>query len=337
MRPSEPAEPTARRFRRIARSPTTRRWVYRASYGVGALFALERAAHWAVALAIALAPNGVAPSRANEFELPAALAERGAVRIETAVGPPAATLAAWLIEPRTQPVRGSILLLHGVRMNRRSLIGAGVAFSDAGYRSILVDLRGHGESTGRYLTYGAVESSDLSELLDALSARGIALGSVGVFGFSYGAAVALDLGAEDERVCAVVAAAPFASLREVVLDYRRKYLPGASRWIPDRWFDAALDDAGWIASFNPDQSPRQAVSRSRAHQLLLHGTEDTQVPLRHSLALSSLAGQRAEFRPIAGAAHDDLPEGVLEAEALSWFARWLAPGPCRGGAAEPSL
>jgi pimeloyl-ACP methyl ester carboxylesterase len=308
-----------------------RRWTRRAGYALAALISLERLAHWGVALGIALAPNALGARHASPVQLPRELAERGAVRIETSVGPPAATLASWWLEPRSAPARGTIVLLHGVRMDRSSLVSAGVAFHQAGYRSVLVDLRGHGESSGRYLTYGALEAADLSELLDSLSARGVPLGNVGVFGFSYGAAVALDLGARDERVCAVVAAAPFASLREAVVDYRHKYLPAAFELIPQRWFDAAIDDAGWLAAFNPDQSaPSLAVSRSRAHQLLLHGTSDTQVPLRHSLALSSLAGARTELRTIRGAEHYDLPRGAqVEHEALRWFERWLAPGHCR--------
>jgi pimeloyl-ACP methyl ester carboxylesterase len=290
---------------------------------------LELAARWAVALGVALAPNALVPVSKVEFELPAELAERGAVRLETRVGPPAATLAAWWIEPRTLPARGSIVLLHGIRMDRRSLVDAGIAFSDAGYRSLLVDLRGHGESTGRYLTYGAVEASDISELLDALDARGVELGAVGAFGFSYGAAVALDLGARDPRVCAVVAAAPFASLREVLGDYRRKYLPAPLDRIPDSWFDSALQEASWIASFDPDQaSPLRSVSHSHAHQLLIHGTADTQVPLRHSVALSSVAGPLARLIPIRGAAHFDLPPSTLQREALDWFERWLAARHC---------
>ncbi|HEU4578721.1 MAG TPA: alpha/beta fold hydrolase [Polyangiaceae bacterium] len=308
-----------------------RRRLQRAGYALAALIVLERLSHWSLALGIALAPNALGARHAGPSELPPELAARGARRVETSVGPPSATLASWWLEPRAAPARGTILLLHGVRMDRSSLISAGIAFHQAGYRSILVDLRGQGESSGRYLTYGALEAPDLSELLDSFSTRGVPLGNVGVFGFSYGAAVALDLGARDQRVCAVVAAAPFASLREVVVDYRHKYLPAAFNLIPQRWFDAAIDDAAWLAAFNPDQSsPSLAVSRSRAHQLLLHGTSDTQVPLRHSVALSSLAGRRAELRTIAGAEHYDLPRGAqVEDEALRWFERWLASDRCR--------
>ncbi|MEY2934290.1 MAG: hypothetical protein RL033_5039, partial [Pseudomonadota bacterium] len=179
-----------------------RRWLGALGILAASLLALEATARWSVALAIALAPNALASAPTAAFSLPAELARRGARRIETHVGSPPATLVSWLIEPRQQPARGSIVLLHGVRQDRRSLSALGAAFSDAGYRSILIDLRGHGESSGRYLTYGSVEPGDVSSVLDDVAARGDVLGPVGAFGFSYGAAVALDLGARDARVCA---------------------------------------------------------------------------------------------------------------------------------------
>lgn len=290
---------------------------------------LEAAARWSVALAIALAPNALAAQPAAALSVPAELAQRGALRLETRIGATEATVASWLVEPQRRPARGSVVLLHGVRQDRRSLSALGAAFSDAGYRSILVDLRGHGESSGRYLTYGSAEPEDVSAVLDDVASRGYALGPVGAFGFSYGAAVALDLGARDPRVCAVVAAAPFSSLREVLGDYREKYLPAALNALPESWFESALQDAARLAAFDLEStSPLHWVQRSRARQLLLHGTADTQVPLRHSVALSSVAGPRAELRSIPGAEHYDLPREVLEREALGWFERWLAEPTC---------
>jgi dipeptidyl aminopeptidase/acylaminoacyl peptidase len=311
----------------------TRRWLGVLGVVVAGVLGLEAAARWSIALAIALAPNALGAAPAAALSLPPELARRGATRLETRVGPagatPEITIASWLIEPQRAPARGTIVLLHGVRQDRRSLSALGAALSDAGYRSLLVDLRGHGESSGRYLTYGSVDPGDISAVLDDVAARGHALGRVGAFGFSYGAAVALDLGARDERVCAVVAAAPFASLREVLVDYRKKYLPAALNALPERWFESALQAAARLAAFDLQAaSPLHWVQQSRARQLLIHGTADTQVPLRHSVALSSLAGPLAELRSVPGAEHYDLPAELLEREALTWFERWLAQPGC---------
>jgi pimeloyl-ACP methyl ester carboxylesterase len=259
--------------------------------------------------------------------MPPELAQRHAERFELDVGPPSARMVSWLVEPHS-PARGTIVLLHGVRSDRRSLAAMGVAVADAGYRSVLVDLRGHGESTGHYLTYGASEAADVSALLDAVGQRS-ALGCVGAYGFSYGAAVALQLSAHDARLEAIVAVAPFASLREVVLDYRERYLPYPLRLLPDVWFEGAIHQASQLALFDPELSaPVNAVPHSHAHQLLIHGTADTQVPLRHSRELALAAGPRAELMTVDGASHENLPFGTLSRAALAWYARWLTGRTC---------
>jgi dipeptidyl aminopeptidase/acylaminoacyl peptidase len=217
-------------------------------------------------------------------------------------------------------------------MGKESLARVGVALSDAGYRAVLLDLRGHGESSGRYLTYGEVEARDAAAVLDDVGSRSGPLGCVGAYGFSYGASVALELGALDPRVKAVVAVSAFSSLRGVVGDYREKYLPGPLRLLPDAWFDGVIAEAGRIASFDPDASaPLVAVGRSRASMLMIHGTADSQVPERHSRALVGAAEGRAALVSVPGAGHGDMPAdatGLVRRETLAWFDRFLAGPSC---------
>ncbi len=308
--------------------------VLTACIGAG-LFALHLGAKNAVASAVVLAPNASGSvATTKPLSMPSALAERGAYSLTTRVGPPSATIASWVLEPSELPAKATILLLHGVRMDKLSLVPMALALSDAGFRSVLVDLRGHGESTGRYLTYGAVESRDLGVVLDALGEDRPAC--TGAYGFSYGAAVAIELSARDERIGAVVSVAPFSSLREVTADYERKYLPKPLQLVPDAWFQDAVDAAGARADFDPDSAtPVRSVTRSSAHLLLVHGSADTQVPLRHSVAIARAAGDRAELVELPGASHDDMPRdrtGAVRKRAATWFERWLAHAGC-----EPRL
>jgi dipeptidyl aminopeptidase/acylaminoacyl peptidase len=296
-----------------------------------ALLTLHVAAKTTLAAAVALAPNSLsmaAPSGAP----PAELGGRAVQTLSTPVGPPAAELASWVIEPAAQPARGTILLMHGVRMSKESLARVGVAVSDAGYRAVLLDLRGHGESSGRYLTYGEVEAKDATAVLDAVASRSGPLSCVGAYGFSYGASVALELGAQDPRVKAVVAVSAFSSLRSVFGDYRERYLPAPLRLLPDAWFDGVIEDASRLASFDPDASaPLLAVGRSQANMLMIHGTADSQVPERHSRALVGAAHGRATLISVPGAGHDDMPAdatGIIRRETLAWFDRWLQGPSC---------
>ncbi len=278
-----------------------------------------------LAASIALAPNAAGGRKV--VPMPTPLSERHAKSAMFVVGAEPVELAAWIVEPAAREPSGTIVLLHGLRLDKASLAGVAGALVDAGYRAILVDLRGHGESTGRYLGYGSSEARDVSELLDALSRRGTRLGRVGVYGYSYGAAVALELSAIDPRVVAVVALAPFSSLREAARDYRRKYLPRALDLIPDAWWQGAVDEAAELGSFDPNRAgPLADIGRSSARLLFIHGARDTQVPLRHSRALAASANGRPELRIVPTATHETLladADGASRRAALAWFAHWL--------------
>ena len=106
-------------------------------------------------------------------------------------------------------LKGTILFLHGLALQKETCGFWAYQIAAAGYRAVLVDLRGHGQSTGDWLTYGVVESRDIVRVIDRLDEKGLLAGKVGLFGESYGAAVALQTAARDDRVRAVVALAAF--------------------------------------------------------------------------------------------------------------------------------
>lgn len=300
--------------------------------GVGLLVAVGVVAQFAAqglaASAIALAPNDYP---LQERRPPLSATQRALLgRHESLtfnVGPPSARLAAWLLDPARDQARGTIAVLHGLGGSKREMLRVGRAFADAGYHALLIDLRGQGQSTGRYLTYGVVESRDIEQALNTLAARGTRLGPVGVFGYSYGGAVALELAARDPRVGAVVTVSTFATLRSVVDDYAKRLFAGADRVIPEAWTQGAVDEAGDLGDFDPDRaSPLRAVRRLRAPLLLFHGTRDERIPFRHALELRRAARVPAELVPVPGATHGSIlsdPNGSLVRRALGWYARWL--------------
>ncbi len=104
--------------------------------------------------------------------------------------------------------RGTVVLLHGYNSQKEFMSFWAYLLAQAGYRAVLVDLRGHGQSTGQAFTYGRDETADLSQVLDFLTQRQLCAGTVGVLGVGFGADVALQWAARDARVSAVVAIAP---------------------------------------------------------------------------------------------------------------------------------
>jgi dipeptidyl aminopeptidase/acylaminoacyl peptidase len=177
------------------------------------------------------------------------------------------------------------------------------------------------------LTYGVAEARALSALLDELELRGLTKGKVGVYGFSYGGAVAIQLAARDPRVGAVVAVSSFSSLERVVSDYVRRYVPLIGGHFPLAAVHTAVAEAGLIADFDPrDADTADVASRLHAPLLLMHGDHDTQVPAYHSQRLKRAAGPRARLILVPGETHASMnvdATGTVARASVGWFDRWL--------------
>jgi len=243
------------------------------------------------------------------------------------VGPPAAELAVWTLEPKAgTPVRGTVLFLHGFMATHRQLQNAGEALREAGYRAVLVDLRGFGESTGDHITFGVLDSADLRQLTDALQARKLCGNTLGVYGTSYGAASAILYAAADPRVSTLIAVAPFANIRDEVPIFSRHALGSLADVLTD---SALMKVAGAVSSVTgmdlDHARPIDAIQRLHAHLLLIHGDKDTIVPEKASEELHA-ADPASNLLVIPGQGHLDLCfdiPGMLQKPTREWFDHYL--------------
>ena len=290
--------------------------------GAGAYIAVPRL----LPSAIVDAPNAgraIDPQQ-DRADLPAGTS----LHLRIPVGPPAASISCLAVEPSGRAVPlGTVLVFHGIRDDKRSQHGTGVYLSDLGYRSVLVDSRGHGRSTGKYLTYGVQESKDMVQVLDHLEKKGLLARPVGAVGFSYGGAVALQLAARDRRIKAVVTIATFSSLQEVLPVYVSHYIPLLSRLFTSAQYERALKEAGEIARFAPQQaSNTKAAAATSARLLIIHGQEDPKVPVEQARKIHQAAKGHSELAIIPGEGHDSLlldRSGTVRRKMTKWFKRWL--------------
>ena len=293
------------------------------------VFGCMHRVEWA-AWGIVNAPNhGRAISPKVEFDSGRMKAKGVAQGFRVTVGEPRVSLAVWVVEPPDGArVRGTVLLLHGIWSGKESQLGMAQLLAGRGFRGILVDARGHGGSNGDFLSYGVRESRDYSELLDDLERRGLLTGGVGVYGVSYGAGCAVQLAGHDARIAAVVAVAPYSSLRSEVHSYARGLLPWAL-WGGDKWLDLAIRRAGEIGGFDPNAADGvAAVRNSAAHFLFIHGRKDEKIPWHESQALYEAGGARSKLIVVAGEGHDSITwdrTGVIGRETPAWFEQWLDP------------
>ena len=220
------------------------------------------------------------------------------------------------------PPRGTILLLHGYLQNKDFVVPWAVRLAQAGFRCVVVDLRGHGASTGKHISFGAFESADLVQVLDDLGRRGWDVSHVGLFGISYGASIALLTAGRDPRVATVVALEPFASAERAVPELMRAAFAREARGITDRQFAAAHVKQARIAGFKwPQADIPAALARTRAPVLMIHGEKDDWIPADHSreLAKHAPAGSKLVLAPLDNHVSLPLQVEVFAPQVIDWF------------------
>ncbi|GAB5540381.1 MAG: hypothetical protein SangKO_001410 [Sandaracinaceae bacterium] len=259
----------------------------------GALSVYATRYSWGPAMIVGAPSPAYAPT-----PLPTGVAR--AVEVERA----GARVRAWLLEPGSA-LRGTLLVLHGIGDDKRSLLSTARGHAARGFRTLVVDSRGHGESSGRYLTYGVEESRDLRALVDVLEAESLLRRPLIVLGTSYGAATAVQYAALDERVDSTIAVAPFHSLVEVVPAYVEWMLGPLEALVSAELLTDVIEASGRRAHFDPAAaSPFLAAGRIRAPVRIIHSRDDERIPVAHARAIAARLVD-GELVEIDGASHNE--------------------------------
>jgi pimeloyl-ACP methyl ester carboxylesterase len=265
---------------------------------VGAFLLLSLVSFW-----LAVRPPRIAiPLRPEELRL--------AVEDVTITAADGVKLAGWLA---ARPGAPALVLLHGYPAEKADLLPIAAALAPR-FTILLLDQRYFGASGGRATTIGFRECGDLRRAIDFLAERGFR--EVGVFGFSLGGAVALMAAAEDSRIRAVAAYAPFADLRSLAHELY------GWLWVLKYPFVGLL--RGWsLLFFGHDitaVSPERAAGAITVPVLLVASRADEQIPFAHVERLrKALAGNaRAEIMTMDGGRHGELPAG-FEARLAEFF------------------
>jgi fermentation-respiration switch protein FrsA (DUF1100 family) len=195
--------------------------------------------------------------------------------------PDGETLIAWHSQAR--PGMPTILYFHGngghiairgPRLQRFSSVGLGV---------FMPAYRGYSGSTGSPSESAIVADAQLA--YDHLRKSGLAARDILVYGESLGSGVATQLAASRE-VGALILDAPFTSVPDVgKLMY--PFLP-VEHFTIDRY------------------ESKRHIGQVKAPILILHGTEDTIIPVEMGRALFRLAPEPKEMIELKGAGHSDI-------------------------------
>src|ERR1700693_4694679 len=176
------------------------------------------AASWVAGRALSkrlISAEGLVPAREQHDVLLAALRGAG-VRVEElrhagSLYDPV-ELAAIFASPGPEAAgRPTLLFLHGTGGNAAEWRPEALRALACGYNVLLPDLRGHGQSGGRFVTHGFLEKEDLANAIACTRDRhGIDAGRLGVHGCSAGASLAIEFAANRYGVRALGLAGPYA-------------------------------------------------------------------------------------------------------------------------------
>jgi len=234
-------------------------------------------------------------------EAPADLPAR-AVRIERADG---AHTAGWFVAG--DPGAGAVLLLHAVRVDRRSMLGRARFLHRAGHALLLIDLQAHGESPGRRIGLGWREARDVEAALAWLERR-LPGERVGVIGVSLGGAAAA-LAQSSSPPAAMVLESVYPDIGSALGNRLRLRLDGrpgaealAALLQPLLLIQAPL----WIGVPATRLQPAEGLAQRREPLLLISGGRDRHTTAQESARLQRHAGDHAQLWLLARAAHEDL-------------------------------
>lgn len=206
---------------------------------------------------------------------------------------------AWTGKPR-----GTVVLLHGYGVAQFAMAPWALRLAEEGWRCVLVDLRGHGKSTGKRIFFGVQEAHDMSQLLDALARDGRLATPVTIVGESYGAALALRWKAIEPRVGRVVAIAPYAVLSNAVLNICHEY----ARWLPQSLLKGGLKQLPSVLNVEPGQLDITTVlAANSVSALFVAGTDDKITPPTDVRKLWEAAAPGSKLVIVPAAMHEALP------------------------------
>ncbi len=208
-------------------------------------------------------------------------------------------LSAWFLQG--SPRAGAILLLHGVRSNKRAMLPRAQFLKGLGFSVLLIDLQAHGESEGERISFGYREAADVRAAVEKL--KELAPGEqIGILGTSLGAASIL-LSDVQTVLAAVVLESLYPSLEEAAANRMRVHFGAVGTWFSP----LLLATMGPRLGVTPAQlRPIERVSLLRCPVLLVHGSEDRHTTIQEAQRIFAVVPAPKEFYLLSGAAHVDL-------------------------------
>ena len=215
------------------------------------------------------------------------------------------TLRGWFIPgaPLRDGVKrggcATILVGHGYPFDKANILSHAL-FLHPRFNLLFFDFRYFGESEGRYTTAGFLETRDVDAAVAFLKQReDVDPNRIGAMGFSMSAASFIM--ARHPDIGAIVSDSSYATL-EGLIERQFFFFPGPTKWP----FVALTELYAWLllGVKMSDAAPADAVKHLPSPLFVIHGDEDSQIPVKHARQIEANANpSTTEVWIVQGADH----------------------------------
>ncbi|BFM40275.1 alpha/beta fold hydrolase [Synechocystis sp. LKSZ1] len=183
-------------------------------------------------------------------------------------------IAGWYLESKSSDQ--AIILVHGLHSSRTQEFAGqftefGAALNRQGFSILMIDLRGHGQSSDAKLTFGLTERKDIIAAAHWLKHKGFRAGKIGVLGVSMGSACVIGAAADTPDIAAIVIDSGYAEVYPIM----QKHWQSASG-LPDVFLPSVMIFGRLLTGYDLTSSkPVQEIHHlSPRPVLLIHSKLD---------------------------------------------------------------
>ncbi len=228
-------------------------------------------------------------------------------------------LKGWLIHsPSSTSV---IICLHGYPANKSDILPV-VSFLYPEFSLLLFDFRAHGESEGKITYFGLKEYLDVEAAINFIRKnKKMRDFKIGVWGYSFGGAVAILTASRTDEIKAVVTDSAFANFPEMITHYYKNL--GPLKYIfssLSRFMGRYILKGDFTAN-----SPEYKIDKVKCPILIIHSEEDEFVPVEHAKRLYEKAKGIKEIWITKGS-HTGLERAYTDEyqkKVMSFFRKYL--------------
>jgi uncharacterized protein len=195
-----------------------------------------------------------------------------------------ASISGWFMPANSDKI---LILVHGKDSNRvlegkHNFLNLAADLNREGFNILMIDLRGHGQSSDARFSFGIKERYDVEGAVNWLLKKGFASGNIGVIGNSMGGATSIMATAEIKQIGALITDSAYADIEPLIKSQWPKVSHLPYIFLPSTLMISKLFLGYDITEAKPVQEINQITPRP---MMIIHGDQDTLVPVDNAYQL----------------------------------------------------